>query len=183
MFHTLTVVIHTHHRTAAIPKTAHDHSYPLLHGLGKSRHNLVVLIVDVHSLGGHIGKVTPLAATVYLLKSYNIAMVIADSAGKWPYTESFTADFGYLRLHGLDNDHEQKGYTPRELEAWATRLDLWSQGKVSDPSHLVSGFQGDTAKKRNIFCYFDNDAKAYAPQNARDLLQLLSQRTEKVVCL
>lgn len=37
---------------------------------------------------------------VELLRKYNVAIVFADTAGKWPYLEDVTADFIYIRLHG-----------------------------------------------------------------------------------
>ena len=37
---------------------------------------------------------------IALLRKYNVALVVADTAGKWPYLEDVTADFMYLRLHG-----------------------------------------------------------------------------------
>lgn len=41
-------------------------------------------------------------AFVRRLKRYNTALVIADTAGKWPYREDITSDFVYLRLHGVE---------------------------------------------------------------------------------
>src|SRR5690606_19367958 len=34
------------------------------------------------------------------LREHNVALVVADTAGKWPLLEDVTADFMYLRLHG-----------------------------------------------------------------------------------
>ncbi|MGE5386626.1 MAG: DUF72 domain-containing protein, partial [Betaproteobacteria bacterium] len=38
-------------------------------------------------------------AFVALLRKYRVALVVADTAGKWPYQEDVTSDFMYLRLH------------------------------------------------------------------------------------
>ena len=46
----------------------------------------------------HPGFVDPLF--VALLRKHRIALVVADTAGKWPLVEDVTADFVYLRLHG-----------------------------------------------------------------------------------
>src|SRR5690606_20684282 len=35
---------------------------------------------------------------VALLRKYQVALVVADAAGKWPYKEDVTSDFMYLRL-------------------------------------------------------------------------------------
>ena len=37
---------------------------------------------------------------VKLMRKHNVAIVVADTAGKWPVIEDVTADFMYLRLHG-----------------------------------------------------------------------------------
>ena len=37
---------------------------------------------------------------VRLLRQYNVALVVADTAGRWPEKDDVTADFVYLRLHG-----------------------------------------------------------------------------------
>src|SRR5690606_37419921 len=39
-------------------------------------------------------------AFIKLLRKYKVALVIADTAGKWPYRQDVTADFIYMRLHG-----------------------------------------------------------------------------------
>jgi uncharacterized protein YecE (DUF72 family) len=39
-------------------------------------------------------------AFVALLRKYRIALVVADTAGKWPLLEDLTSDFVYVRLHG-----------------------------------------------------------------------------------
>jgi uncharacterized protein YecE (DUF72 family) len=44
------------------------------------------------------------------LRRHDIALVVADTAGKWPYLEDVTSDFMYLRLHG-DKVLYASGYT------------------------------------------------------------------------
>src|SRR5215207_8734507 len=39
---------------------------------------------------------------VELLRQHDIALVVADSAGKWPFLEDLTSDFVYVRLHGAE---------------------------------------------------------------------------------
>jgi uncharacterized protein YecE (DUF72 family) len=50
-----------------------------------------------------------------LLREYNIAFVIADTAGKLPYVEDLTADFVHCRLHG-DTHLYASGYSDRALD-------------------------------------------------------------------
>ena len=47
---------------------------------------------------------------IKLLRKYNVALVVADTAGKWPMIEDITADFSYVRLHG-DEELYASGYT------------------------------------------------------------------------
>ena len=39
-------------------------------------------------------------AFVTQLRRHRIALVVADTAGRWPFYEDITADFMYIRLHG-----------------------------------------------------------------------------------
>ena len=48
----------------------------------------------------HASFVTP--EFIGLLRDYQIALVIADTSGKWPALEDLSADFVYVRLHGGD---------------------------------------------------------------------------------
>ena len=38
---------------------------------------------------------------IELLRAHAIALVIAETAGRWPLYEDLTADFVYIRLHGM----------------------------------------------------------------------------------
>lgn len=55
-----------------------------------------------------------------MLRRQKIALVLADTALKWPHLEDATADFMYLRLHG-DKALYASGYTDAALDHWATR--------------------------------------------------------------
>src|ERR1051326_1817462 len=48
-----------------------------------------------------------------LLRSHAIGLVVADTAGKWPFLEDVTADFVYARLHG-DAELYVSGYRSEE---------------------------------------------------------------------
>ncbi|WP_236180158.1 MULTISPECIES: DUF72 domain-containing protein [Pseudomonas] len=108
---------------------------------------------------------------VRLLKRYNTALVIADTAGKWPYREDLTSDFVYLRLHGTEELYAS-GYTRAALQRWAERIDAWHHGRQPGDAHLIAPRLKPRARKsREVFCYFDNDIKVRAPFDARSLLQ------------
>ncbi len=85
-----------------------------------------------------------------LLRAYDAALVLSDSAGKFPYAEEITADFVYVRLHGSKQLYVS-GYSDQELESWAKRIRDWSRRGL------------------DAYIYFDNDAKVYAPRDARNL--------------
>lgn len=105
---------------------------------------------------------------VQLLREYNIALVVADTAGKWPYREDVTADFLYLRLHG-DKELYASGYTPAALTRWAMRIRTWHAGSQPDDAHLIAAQYTPQRCPRDVYCYFDNDIKVRAPFDAQDL--------------
>ena len=90
-----------------------------------------------------------------LLREFDCALVIADTAGKFPCVEELTGDFVYVRLHGSTKLYASN-YTDHELDEWAVRIERWME-------------QG-----RDVYVYFDNDALGHAPRNARDLAQRLN---------
>jgi uncharacterized protein YecE (DUF72 family) len=106
-----------------------------------------------------------------LLRRYNIAFVLADTAGKWPYAEDITAEFVYCRLHGAEQLYVS-GYSDVELDWWANRIEHWRKGKQPNDAKVVAG-RKTSAGKRDIYIYFDNDAKVHAPFNARTLANKL----------
>jgi uncharacterized protein YecE (DUF72 family) len=106
-----------------------------------------------------------------LLRQHNIAFVFADTAGKWPYAEDLTADFVYCRLHGAEQLYVS-GYSDAELDWWAERVKHWRRGKQPRDAKLGSDGKAK-AGKRDVFVYFDNDAKVHAPFNAKTLAQKL----------
>ncbi len=112
---------------------------------------------------------------VALLREHNIALVVADTAGRWPYVEDVTADFMYLRLHG-DEQLYVSGYTDAALDRWAARIRAWSEGTQPDDAHLITKRGPKARKSRDLYCYFDNDAKVKAPFDAMKLNEKLELR-------
>lgn len=110
---------------------------------------------------------------VKLLRRHRIGLVVADTAGKWPLVEDVTADFVYVRLHG-DAVLYTSGYSDAALEDWARRIRAWSRGgEVADARKIAAGLAPPARKARDVYCYFDNDAKVHAPFDARRLIGLL----------
>ncbi len=90
-----------------------------------------------------------------LLREHHIAVVVADTAGKWPLINEVTADFVYARLHG-DQELYVSGYTAEALDLWAGRVRSWLQAD------------------RDVYVYFDNDVKVRAPFDAIALQERLA---------
>ena len=90
-----------------------------------------------------------------LISRFDVALVTADSADHHPLSmERTSADFAYVRLHGARKLYASR-YTDDELDDWSALIDGW------------------TARGSDVYVYFDNDNKAYAPGDARRLLERL----------
>lgn len=116
------------------------------------------------------------ASFVALLRRYRVALVVADTAGKWPYREDVTSDFMYMRLHG-DKKIYTSGYTGAALERWAGRIRAWSRGSEPADARRISAAPPPRRQSRDVYCYFDNDAKVKAPFDALDLTGKLGIKT------
>jgi uncharacterized protein YecE (DUF72 family) len=95
---------------------------------------------------------TPQAYAV--LRRHDVATVLADTAGRWPRVEEDTSTMRYARLHG-DKELYASGYTDRVLDEWAQRCRRWAEAG------------------QDVFVYFDNDIKGYAPHDAMRLIERL----------
>lgn len=111
-------------------------------------------------------------AFIALLREHGVALVVADTAGKWPYLEDLTADFLYLRLHG-DKELYSSGYDEQALRRWGQRIRAWTRGEQPRDARLASPALAPSAPRRDLYCYFDNDLKVRAPYDARRLIDLL----------
>ena len=86
-----------------------------------------------------------------MLRRHDVACVLADTAGRWPRVDEDTGAIRYVRLHG-DRELYASGYTDRALNEWAARCRTWA----------TAG--------QDVFVYFDNDIKGYAPHDAMALI-------------
>jgi uncharacterized protein YecE (DUF72 family) len=103
---------------------------------------------------------------VELLRTQGVALVVADTAGRWPYLEDVTADFVYVRLHG-DVELYRSGYTDAALERWAERVRAWRDGRKLTGTNLLAPTR--RPQRRDVYVYFDNDVKVHAPYDALSL--------------
>ncbi len=111
-------------------------------------------------------------ALVRLLRRHKVALVVADTAGRWPYLEDVTADFMYLRLHG-DQELYASGYSDVALDDWARRIRAWARGSQPRGAQRISTSAPPRRVGRDVYCYFDNDAKVHAPFDAQALMSKL----------
>lgn len=116
----------------------------------------------------HASFMTP--AFVKLLRQHDIAMVVADTAGKWPLMEDVTSDFVYVRLHGEEQIYVS-GYTDEALEHWAGRVKAWLKGGEAADAKRVGSRAKMMRGGRDVYVYFDNDVKVMAPRDARGLMR------------
>ena len=113
----------------------------------------------------HVSFVTP--EFIALLRKYRIALVCADAV-EWPRLMDVTSDFIYCRLHGSEQLYTS-GYDKTAIEAWARRVVAWAQGAACVEGDYASHAQPAKRSKRDVFVYFDNDAKVRAPRDAHRL--------------
>ena len=83
------------------------------------------------------------------------AFCVYDLAGRQSPVE-VTAGFVYVRLHGPGGAY-QGSYDDRALAAWAKCFLAWRKAG------------------KEVYCYFDNDEKGYAAQDAKRLLELVQR--------
>ena len=106
------------------------------------------------------------------LRRHRAALVIADTAGKWPQVGDLTADFVYIRLHG-DEELYRSAYIEPVLTLWARRIRAWAGGGEPLGIERISREAAPAHRQRDVFCYFDNTDKVEAPANARRLMEKL----------
>lgn len=94
------------------------------------------------------------AAVAELLRRHGVAFCVFDLAG-FQSPAWVTADFVYVRLHGPTRQAYSGRYSTAQLRTWAERVRRWRQ-------------QVDA-----VYVYFDNDDRAFAVDNARELRDLV----------
>jgi uncharacterized protein YecE (DUF72 family) len=114
----------------------------------------------------HSSFVTP--EFIELLRAYNVALVCADTV-EWPRLMDVTSDFMYCRLHGSEQLYAS-GYDKKAIEQWAARVAAWARGTEPADAEKVIQDAKPKLSARDVFVYFDNDAKVRAPFDAQQLM-------------
>ncbi len=110
-------------------------------------------------------------AFVELLRAHDVALVVADTAGKWPKLHDVSSDFVYVRLHG-EEELYVSGYDPPALDAWAARIRSWRTGGTPTDGRTLA--PPAPPQPRDVYVYFDNDVKVRAPFDAIALAERLA---------
>jgi uncharacterized protein YecE (DUF72 family) len=93
-------------------------------------------------------------AILQTLAAHDAALCLYEFGGQRAPLE-VTASFVYIRLHGPERAY-QGSYSDAALRTWAKRIRAWAKEGL------------------DVYCYFDNDEKGYAPQNALRLRDMLA---------
>jgi uncharacterized protein YecE (DUF72 family) len=115
---------------------------------------------------------------IELLREYNVALVCADAV-EWPRLMDVTSDFMYCRLHGSEQLYAS-GYDNQALDAWAARAMAWARGREPKDAERVLQKPGPKRPARDVFIYFDNDAKVRAPFDAQGLMARVEKLAAQV---
>ena len=96
-----------------------------------------------------------------ILRRHNAAHVSVSSLSM-PMNLTVTADFVYVRFHGLENGAAHN-YTHEELAPWARHI------------------RRQAASGKTVYAYFNNDANVRAPANAKLLMHLMQMTGARTV--
>lgn len=112
---------------------------------------------------------------ITLLRRHNISLVKADTV-EWPLLMDLTSDLVYCRLHGSEELYTS-GYSSAALDQWAQRVSDWAQGNEVNDGEKAASKPARKRAKRDVYLFFDNDAKVRAPIDAQSLIRRIeSQR-------
>jgi uncharacterized protein YecE (DUF72 family) len=98
-----------------------------------------------------------------LLEKHNAALCIYDM-GQESTPQVITADMVYIRMHGAAEAYAGN-YPADHLAHWADLIRKWSR------------------KARDVYCYFNNDVKGFAVENAMTLREMLAGKAARTALI
>lgn len=116
-------------------------------------------------------------AFVAMLRQHRIGLVVADTV-EWPLLMDVTADFVYCRLHGSKQLYAS-GYGPKEIARWSDRVHRWAHGLEVEDGTKACNRNARRRTSRDVYIYFDNDAKVRAPFDAQQLEKAVARLDRK----
>jgi len=111
---------------------------------------------------------------VSLLRRFAVPVVYTDHV-KYPNIADVTGDFVYARLQ-RGKDTLPTAYPPKQIDAWARRLQSWAQGKASDDLPRIDASHQAKAEPRDVFAYVIHEGKIRAPAGAMALIARLQTK-------
>ena len=113
------------------------------------------------------------AEFIALLRKFAMPVVFTDHA-RYPNIADITGDFVYARLQ-RGKDTVATAYPPKEIDAWAGRLQSWATG--SEPNDLPRVAPAAKVKPlpRDVFAYVIHEGKIRAPAGAMALIAKLTK--------
>ena len=112
-----------------------------------------------------------------LLRAHDVALVCADTV-EWPLMMDVTSNFVYCRLHGSEVLYAS-GYNKKDLQQWGRRVVAWATGAEPADAKRVIDRPAPKLPSRDVFFYFDNDAKVRAPVDAKQLIACVDRLLPK----
>jgi uncharacterized protein YecE (DUF72 family) len=110
-----------------------------------------------------------------LLRQFNMPAVFTDHA-RYPNIADLTGDFFYARLQ-RGQDTTPTAYPPKEIDAWADRLQTLAEGKMPSDLPQVEPKAKTKAEPRqeprDVFAYVIHEGKVRAPAGAMALIERL----------
>lgn len=164
----------THMKRLSVDRTMVARSYDTMAGLGPKAAVVLVQLparfrFDAERLARFFAAVAPRRKrhaleprdaswltdeALAMLRRRRVALCIID-APKWQTLGAVTADFVYVRLHGQTRLYGSS-YEEAALRLWAERIGAWRDAGL------------------DVYAYFNNDERAYAPRDAQRLRELVS---------
>jgi uncharacterized protein YecE (DUF72 family) len=112
-------------------------------------------------------------AFIALIRKFDVAVVCAEHE-TYPGIADVTSDFVYLRLQ-KGKDTIATGYPPKELDAWAKRLETFASGSAPKDLPQVDPKSAPKPKPLDVFAYVIHEGKVRAPAAAMELIGRLKE--------
>jgi uncharacterized protein YecE (DUF72 family) len=110
---------------------------------------------------------------ISLLRTFEMPVVFTDHA-KYPNIADVTGNFVYARLQ-RGKDTITTAYPPKDIDAWARRLETWALGKEPADLPRVGAAAKSKPAPRDVFAYVIHEGKVRAPAGAMALIERLSK--------
>ncbi|NVH73151.1 DUF72 domain-containing protein [Paraburkholderia sp. JPY432] len=107
---------------------------------------------------------------IALARKYKVAVVLAADS-EYPQIADITAPFVYARIMGT-SEKQAKGYSTKELDAWAERVRQLAAGTTPDDLETCAEPPATTAK-RDVYLYVISGFKERNPAAAMALIKKL----------